>query len=247
MAEKFFKDSANYIEEQVLSQGRNPEVAARLKEIIESVGNTYQLAFEVQARTPMPDFLLQQDTTSIINADFFKRTITKELSVSDDLKPSEKKSELFFLPGASFSDNALAILNDSAENAHRLKNEYIGTEHLLLGLVQQENLATAVLDSLGVDKGKLRSAVEFIIGKGIANGDEKIGLTPRAKKVLELSYDESKKNKDDFIGSHHILLGTIREHEGIAYGVLESLGVSNLEKTRDAVKRLVSVVNALDK
>ena len=94
-----------------------------------------------------------------------------------------------------------------------------------------EGVAARVLSNLGVQLNKVRSAVEFIIGRGDRIVLGEIGLTPRAKKVIELAVDEARRLNHHYIGTEHLLLGLVREGEGIAAGVLESLGV-NLEKVR---------------
>jgi ATP-dependent Clp protease ATP-binding subunit ClpC len=105
----------------------------------------------------------------------------------------------------------------------------------LLGLVREgEGVAAKVLGNLGVELNKVRSAVEFIIGRGDRTVAGDIGLTPRAKKVIELSVDEARRLNHHYIGTEHLLLGLVREGEGIAAGVLESLGVS-LDKVRSQV------------
>ncbi len=131
-----------------------------------------------------------------------------------------------------FTERARKVLSLAQEEAQRFNHNYIGTEHLLLGLVREgEGVAAKVLNNLGVELNKVRSAVEFIIGRGdrIVLGD--IGLTPRAKKVIELAVDEARRLNHHYIGTEHLLLGLVREGEGIAAGVLESLGV-NLDKVR---------------
>ena len=93
--------------------------------------------------------------------------------------------------------------------------------------------------NMGVQLPKVRSAVEFIIGRGETMVMGEIGLTPRAKKVIELAVDEARRLNHHYIGTEHLLLGLVREGEGIAAGVLESLGV-NLEKVRAQVMQVVS-------
>jgi ATP-dependent Clp protease ATP-binding subunit ClpC len=123
-------------------------------------------------------------------------------------------------------------LSLAQEEAQRFQHNYIGTEHLLLGLVREgEGVAAKVLSNLGVDLDKVRQAVENIIGRGDRVVFGEIGLTPRAKKVIELAVDEARRLNHQYIGTEHLLLGLVREGEGIAAGVLESLGV-NLEKVR---------------
>src|SRR3954453_11300109 len=134
-----------------------------------------------------------------------------------------------------FTERARKVLSLAQEEAQRFQHNYIGTEHLLLGLVREgEGIAAKVLSNLGVELNKVRSAVEFIIGRGdrMVIGD--ISLTPRAKKVIELSVEEARRLNHNHIGTEHLLLGLVREGEGIAAGVLESLGVS-LDKVRNQV------------
>ena len=139
-----------------------------------------------------------------------------------------------------FTEEARKVLSLAQEEAQRFNHNYIGTEHLLLGLVrEEEGVAVQVLSRLGVELNNIRSAVEFIIGRGERTVTGEIGLTPRAKKVLELAKDEARRAGHDLIGTEHVLLGLIREGEGIACGVLESLGVS-LEKARSEVIRVLT-------
>jgi len=139
-----------------------------------------------------------------------------------------------------FTERARRVLTLAQEEALRFNHNYIGTEHILLGLVREgEGVAAKVLANLGVDLAKVRSAVEFIIGRGDKAVTGEIGLTPRAKKVIELAVDEARRLGHQYIGTEHLLLGLVREGEGIAAGVLESLGVS-LEKVRAEVTRVLS-------
>ncbi|MDI3339064.1 MAG: ATP-dependent Clp protease ATP-binding subunit [Sphaerobacter sp.] len=139
-----------------------------------------------------------------------------------------------------FTERARKVLTLAQEEAHRFNHNYIGTEHLLLGLVREgDGVAARVLSNMGVQLPKVRSAVEFIIGRGDSMIVGEIGLTPRAKKVIELAVDEARRLNHHYIGTEHLLLGLVREGEGIAAGVLESLGV-NLEKVRQQVLQVVS-------
>src|SRR5947209_16114135 len=131
-----------------------------------------------------------------------------------------------------FTERARKVLSLAQEEAQRFQHNYIGTEHLLLGLVREgEGVAAKVLMNLGVELNQARSKVEFIIGRGDRIVLGEIGLTPRAKKVIELAIDEARRLNHHYIGTEHLLLGLVREGEGIAAGVLESL-VVNLEKVR---------------
>lgn len=139
-----------------------------------------------------------------------------------------------------FTERARRVLTLAQEEALRFNHNYIGTEHLLLGLVREgEGVAAKVLSNMGVELNKVRSAVEFIIGRGDRAVMGDIGLTPRAKKVIELAVDEARRLGHHYIGTEHLLLGLVREGEGIAAGVLESLGVS-LDKVRAEVTRILS-------
>jgi ATP-dependent Clp protease ATP-binding subunit ClpC len=126
------------------------------------------------------------------------------------------------------------------EEAQHFNHNYIGTEHVLLGLVREpEGVGTRVLISMGIDLSKIRSAVEFIIGRGEKPTAGDVGLTPRAKKVIELAVDEARQMSHQYIGTEHLLIGLLREGEGVAAGVLESLGVT-LDKARDATTKILS-------
>ncbi|MBI4322468.1 MAG: ATP-dependent Clp protease ATP-binding subunit [Chloroflexi bacterium] len=139
-----------------------------------------------------------------------------------------------------FTERARKVLTLAQEEAQRFNHNYIGTEHLLLGLVREgEGVAAKVLANMGVELNKVRSAVEFIIGRGDRVVMGEIGLTPRAKKVIELAVDEARRLNHHYIGTEHLLLGLVREGEGIAAGVLESLGVS-LDKVRAQVIHVLS-------
>jgi ATP-dependent Clp protease ATP-binding subunit ClpC len=139
-----------------------------------------------------------------------------------------------------FTERARRVLRLAQEEAQRFQHNYIGTEHLLLGLVREdEGVAAKVLHDLGVDLQKVRSSVEdIIVGRGgrIVLGE--IGLTPRAKQVIELAVDEARRMNHHYIGTEHLLLGLVREGEGIAAGVLKSQGVT-LEKARWQTIRLL--------
>jgi ATP-dependent Clp protease ATP-binding subunit ClpA len=139
-------------------------------------------------------------------------------------------------PFDRFNDRAKRVLALAQDEAIRLNHNYIGTEHLLLGLVREgEGIAARVLDSLGVELSKVRTSVTFIIGRGDSTtSPSEITLSPRTKKVIELAMDEARKLGHGAVGTEHLLLGLVREGEGIASGVLASLGVP-LETVRQQV------------
>jgi ATP-dependent Clp protease ATP-binding subunit ClpC len=143
-----------------------------------------------------------------------------------------------------FSERARRVLSLAQEEAQRFNHNYIGTEHMLLGLVREtEGVAALVLSNLNVELVKVRSAVEFIIGRGERPTPGEIGLTPRAKKVIELAVDEARRLNQTYIGTEHLLVGLMREGEGVAAGVLESLGVS-LEKVREETNNILASQSA---
>jgi hypothetical protein len=136
-----------------------------------------------------------------------------------------------------FTDRARRVLDQAQDEAHRLNHNYIGTEHLLLGLVhEREGVAARVLTERGVDLGQVRSAVERIIGRAERPPAGPIGLTPRAKRALELAVDEAGRLEHDYVGTEHLLLGLVREGEGVAVDVLRSvLGPTGLAALRRQV------------
>lgn len=124
-----------------------------------------------------------------------------------------------------FTQRARLVLSLAQEEAQRFNHNYIGTEHLLLGLVREsDGIAARVLRNLGIQVNVVRNGVEHIIGRGDRIVLGEIGMTPRAKKVIELAASEADTLGHQYIGTEHLLLGLAREGEGIAAGVLDSLG-----------------------
>jgi ATP-dependent Clp protease ATP-binding subunit ClpC len=139
-----------------------------------------------------------------------------------------------------FTDRARRVVVLAQEEARMLNHNYIGTEHILLGLIHEgEGVASKALESLGVSLEAVRSQVEEIIGRGQAEPTGHIPFTPRAKKVLELSLREALQLGHNYIGTEHILLGVIREGEGVAAQALMKLG-ADLDRTRQAVIQLLA-------
>ncbi|MFC2043987.1 ATP-dependent Clp protease ATP-binding subunit [Chloroflexota bacterium] len=139
-----------------------------------------------------------------------------------------------------FSERARRVLTLAQEEARQFNHSYIGTEHILLGLVREgDGLAAKVLINVGISLSKVRSAVEFIIGRGEKALMGEIGLTPRAKKVIELAIDEARQFGHSYIGTEHLLLGLLHEGEGVAATVLSSFGVT-LEQVRAEIARVLS-------
>jgi ATP-dependent Clp protease ATP-binding subunit ClpC len=139
-----------------------------------------------------------------------------------------------------FTERARRVLTLAQEEAQHFSHSYIGTEHILLGLVrEEEGVAARVLVNLSVVLSKVRSAVEFIIGRGEKPGSDEIGLSPRAKRVIELAIDEARHLGHNYIGTEHLLLGLLREGEGIAASVLDSFGIT-LERARAETVHILS-------
>ena len=139
-------------------------------------------------------------------------------------------------PFDRFNDRAKRVLALAQDEAIRFNHNYIGVEHLLLGLVREgEGVAARVLDSLGIDLSRARSSVEVMIGRGKeTTSPSEITLSPRTKKVIELAVDEARKLGHSHVGTEHLLLGIVREGESVGAGVLQSMGVS-LEQVRHQV------------
>src|SRR5258707_1420730 len=139
-----------------------------------------------------------------------------------------------------FTDRARRVVVLAQEEARMLNHNYIGTEHVLLGLIHEgEGAAAKALESLGISREAVRQQVEEIIGQGQQAPSGHIPFTPRAKKVLELSLREALQLGHNYIGTEHILLGLIREGEGVAAQVLVKLG-ADLNRVRQQVIQLLS-------
>src|SRR6266550_2860409 len=131
-----------------------------------------------------------------------------------------------------FTERARRVVFFAQEEAGRLGENYVSTEHLLLGLVREnDSVAARILDRLGVSLGRIRSEIERQVTRGDGRLGQDMQLTPRAKRVIDLAYDEARQLNNNYIGTEHILLGMIREGDGLAGRVLAKLGVE-LERTR---------------
>lgn len=138
-----------------------------------------------------------------------------------------------------FTEKAIRVIMLAQEEARRLGHNFVGTEQVLLGLIGEgSGVAAKTLKSMGVNIKDARAQVEKIIGRGSGFVAVEIPFTPRAKKVLELSWDEARQLGHNYIGTEHLLLGLIREGEGVAAKVLENLGV-DLNKCRSNVIKLL--------
>jgi ATP-dependent Clp protease ATP-binding subunit ClpC len=139
-----------------------------------------------------------------------------------------------------FTDRARRVVVLAQEEARTLRHNYVGTEHVLLGLVREgDGVAARALESMGITLEDVRRQVEELIGKGQAAPTGHIPFTPRAKKVLELALREALELGHNYIGTEHVLLGLIREGESEAAQVLEALGAT-MDRVRQAVMGVVS-------
>ena len=138
-----------------------------------------------------------------------------------------------------FTARARRVLRLAQEEAQRLNHNYIGTEHLLLGLVREEDgVAARILRDLGASPYKVRNAIVSIVGRGKGATLGKLGLTPQTKQVIELAVDEARRMGHHYIGTEHLLLGLVSQGEGIAVNVLKELGV-NPDSVRERTVRIM--------
>src|SRR6187402_3129521 len=143
--------------------------------------------------------------------------------------------------GYNFTDRVRKVLQMAREEAARLHHEYVGTEHILLGLIREgEGVAAAVLQNLNVDLEEISQRIEETVKKGkaaAATGPD-LPYTSRAKKVLELAMSEARELNHSYVGTEHLLLGLLREEKGIAAQVLTDAGI-NLDEARRETLRLL--------
>ncbi len=138
-----------------------------------------------------------------------------------------------------FTDRARRVVVLAQEEARAMNHNYIGTEHLLLGLIREgEGLAALVLGDCGVEPGEVRAFVEREVGLGSGGHGEHIPFTPRAKKVLELSLREALQLRHGYIGTEHILLGVLREGHGVAAQALADAGADPVDVRQRVLDRV---------
>jgi ATP-dependent Clp protease ATP-binding subunit ClpC len=141
-----------------------------------------------------------------------------------------------------FTHRARQVIILAQEEAKRLNHGTVGTEHILLGIIREgEGVASKVLESLNIDPERVRAEIESAIGRGEEAPRAEIAFTPRAKKVLELALDEARKLGHNYIGTEHLLLGLIREGEGVAARILKATG-ADTERVRSLVVYLLGEV-----
>ena len=138
-----------------------------------------------------------------------------------------------------FTERARRVVFFAQEEAGRLGENYVSTEHLLLGLVREnDSVAARILDRMGVSLGRIRSEIERQVTRGDGRLVQDMQLTPRAKRVIDLAYDEARQLSNNYIGTEHLLLALIQD-EGLAGHILGMVGV-DLERTRQEIKHLQS-------
>ena len=126
-----------------------------------------------------------------------------------------------------FTERARRSIVLAQEEAQRLGNNYIGTEHILLGIISEgESLAAKVLETLGVNLAKVRQEVEAIVGRGGQTVQQEMVFTPRAKRVIELAFEEARRLNHGYLGTEHLLLGVARQTDGVGARTLASLGLT---------------------
>src|SRR5687767_3821816 len=141
--------------------------------------------------------------------------------------------------GYNFTDRVRKVLQMAREEAARLHHEYVGTEHILLGLIREgEGVAATVLQNLNVDLDEIQQKIEETVKKGKAPQASDLPYTSRAKKVLELAMAEARDLSHSYVGTEHLLLGLLREEKGIAAQVLADAGI-NLDAARAETLRLL--------
>lgn len=147
-------------------------------------------------------------------------------------------------PFERFTERAKKVLTLAQEEAERSHHSYIGTEHLLLGLLREgDGVAGRVLNSMGIEIGTVRQVIESVLGRNERILIQQIVPTSRVKKVIEISFDEARRMGHHHVGTEHLLLGLLIEGEGVAAHVLQDLGVTT-EKTRAEVERALASAGA---
>jgi ATP-dependent Clp protease ATP-binding subunit ClpA len=166
---------------------------------------------------------------------------SKLLAANPTAEPaSEGTSVGMPYPFDRFTERAKRVLTLAQEEAQRSHHSYIGTEHLLLGVLQErEGLAAMVLDNLGVEISKVRGKIETVLGRNERIIIAQIIPTSRVKKVIEISFEEARRMGNNYVGSEHLLLGLLIEGKGIAALVLQDLG-ADLDKVRSETARLLT-------
>ncbi len=198
----------------------------------------WDLAAEIRARLRSPSAEVTPEVTEEVSSSpaALHERFGEELSHMEEMLLTGREEPAMF---ERFTDRARRVVVVAQEEARKLSHSYIGTEHLLIGLVQEgEGVAAKVLKTFGISAAAVRTQVEEIVGEGSQAPSGHIPFTPRAKKVLELAMREGVRLDHKYIGTEHILLGLIREGEGVAAQILVKLG-ADLGRVRQKVVELV--------
>jgi ATP-dependent Clp protease ATP-binding subunit ClpA len=157
---------------------------------------------------------------------------------------NEQGSVTLTIPAEKFTEKARLVLDLAQEEARELHHNYVGTEHLLLGLLREgESIAYSVLHNLGIELEAVRRAIVFIVKQGNVEVVGQIGFTPRAVAATTLAFNEAGHLRQEKIAPEHLLLGLIREGEGIAVGLLRTFGTT-LEKVRAQTFQAIALANS---
>ena len=186
-----------------------------------------------------PGFLQKYAGTTLNTSerDMFRAKLLRERLQNGRKKNNKRRGTCMMFN--RFTQRSQKVLQLAQEEAIRLKHESIGTEHILLGLIREgSGIAAKALEAIEVDPKVIEAGVEELVGTGTEDVGPIVHYTPRAKKVIELSVDESRKLGHSYIGTEHLLLALIREGEGVAARVLNNSGVS-LNKARQQVLQLL--------
>lgn len=156
----------------------------------------------------------------------------------------EQGSVTLTIPAEKFTEKARLVLDLAQEEARELRHNYVGTEHLLLGLLREgESIAYNVLHNLGIELVAVRTAIVFIVGQGPVKVVGEIGLTPRAVAATTLAFNEAGHLRQEKIAPEHLLLGLTREGEGIGVGLLRTFGTT-VEKVRAQTFQAIALANS---
>ena len=142
-----------------------------------------------------------------------------------------------------YTEKAKRVIMIAQEEAINLSHDYIGTEHILIGLIkEEEGVASQVLQQLGLNVAKVAEVIERLVGKGEYKQVGEITFTPRAKKILELASQEASQLKNNYIDTEHILLGLLKERSGVAVKILADLGINLDNVYSEVMKNLMEAI-----
>ena len=180
--------------------------------------------------------IVREELIAIINSDSkLQQPIGEEANLSNTEVNSSSEEDPMW---QRFTERARRVVFFAQEEAGKLGESYVSTEHMLLGLVREnDNVAARILERMGVSLSRIKIEIEQQVQRGDGRQGQDMQLTPRAKRVIDLSYDEARQLSNEYIGTEHLLLGLVREEEGLAGRVLMKLGAT-LEKTRTETQKI---------